>query len=104
MLLPYVWLRLMGMGVVGAYDGYQALILIVTVLAAYASFLKIRRKPLAAFVFSMVYTTAVYRALDAFVRGPWVKIWPSFSCRSSPRACMSFTSNEPIIGFYWRLV
>ena len=57
------------MGVVGAYDGYQALILIVTVLAAYASFLKIRRKPLAAFVFSMVYTTAVYRALDAFVRG-----------------------------------
>lgn len=69
MLLPYVWLRLMGMGVVGAYDGYQALILIATVLAAYASFLKIRRKPLAAFVFSMVYTTAVYRALDAFVRG-----------------------------------
>ena len=69
MLLPYVWLRLAGLGVVSAYYGYQTLILVATVLAAYASFLKIRRRPLAAFVFSVVYTTAVYRMLDAFVRG-----------------------------------
>ena len=69
LLLPYVWLRLAGMGIVSAYYGYQTLILVATVVTAYVSFLRIRRQPLAGFVFSLVYTTAVYRALDAFVRG-----------------------------------
>ena len=54
LLLPYVWLRLTGMGIVSAYYGYQTLILVATVVTAYVSFLRIRRQPLAGFVFSLV--------------------------------------------------
>ncbi len=81
LLLPYVWLRLAGMGIVSAYYGYQTLILVATVVTAYVSFCGFAGS-------HWQDSSLVWFTQQRFIgpwmplyAGLWARIWRLFSCR-----------------------
>jgi hypothetical protein len=69
LMLPYVFLRTVGLSFIQSYYGYMFIIAVSTYVVSYFSIKTIFKDSNIAFLFSVIYTTSTYRLLDQFLRG-----------------------------------
>ena len=69
LMLPYVFLRTVGLSFIQSYYGYMFIIAVSTYVVSYFSIKTIFKDNNIAFTFSVIYTTSTYRLLDQFLRG-----------------------------------
>ncbi len=68
LLLPYVFLRMLGLPFVEAYHAFQFLISFQTVVLAYFFLYKITKNTRKSWLFSVLYTLSTYRLIDQSIR------------------------------------